>query len=259
MIKHLSYSSLRTYLQCPRQFEYRYLKKLPAVLNGRLIAGRVYHHGVAHALKSKMYGKLAKVEEVTDIMSDTWDAQLSEQVVYDELGEPKVEAKLVEWGDDEPGKLKDTIISLAKLYIVQEVPKLEPVAVEKRLDGIIGGIPFMGYPDCVLAHKGVIDHKFSSKRMSQENADKDIQMSSYATLLGGPIWCRFDQALDQKKLDINVVLTERSQSDINWFARLVEQAWQGIISGIFPPNPLNWTCGEGQCSYFTECRVLMED
>jgi hypothetical protein len=136
------------------------------------------------------------------------------------------------------------------------VPKLQPVAVEERLEGSIDGIPFVGYPDLILPGPGVVDHKLATRRASQEMANKDMQFSAYAVLLEKPIWAAWHQALDQKKLDINVVTTERRQGDIDWFERLVVEVWRGIQAGVFPPNPLCWRCGP-RCPYELECRILM--
>lgn len=255
----LSYSAIRSWLECARSFEYRYIKKTPAILKGRLVGGRVYHKGIAYALKRKMAGALATAEEVKDIISDRWDAELSERVVYDELDEPKVEARQVEWGEDKPSELKDTVMKLAGIYLAKILPKLEPIAVEQRLEGEIDGIPFVGYPDALITPgNGIIDHKFAKRRMSQSDADKDIQLSSYAALLQKPIYGAFHQALDQKTLDINIVLTERGQSDIDWFTKLAVTVWQCIQSGLFPPNPLGWKCSEATCDYYVECKILME-
>jgi len=256
-IKRLSYSMLRAWLDCPRYFEFRYVRKLPAVLDGRLLAGRVYHHGVAYALRRKKQGELVTPDEVKDIMSDRWQYELGERVYYEHLEEPEVEARQINWGSDDPGKLKDTVLKLATLYLRIMVPKLQPVAVEERLEGVIGGVPFVGYPDLVLQGPGVVDHKLATRRTNQEAADKDLQFSAYAALIGRPIWAAFHQALDQKKPDINVVLTERRQGDIDWFAHLVVGVWKGIIAGVFPPNPMCWRCGS-KCPYEIECRVLME-
>jgi len=256
-INRLSYSMIRAYLDCPRAFYYRYVKRLPAMLDGRLVAGRVYHHGISYALKRRMAGEFVILDEVKDIMSDRWEAEVAEQVVYDELDEPKVEAKEINWEDDSPGRLKDVIIKLAGIYFQKVLPTLEPVAVEERLEGEVNGVRLVGYPDCVLNHNGVIDHKFAQKRMTQENADKDPQLSIYAILLQKPIWGGFHQALDQKEPNINIVLTERNQNDMEWTGKLVEQVWEAIQSGIFPPNPLTWKCGD-KCPYQIECRILRE-
>jgi len=193
-------------------------------------------------------------------MSDRWEYELGEQVYYEHREEPEVEAKQINWGDDDPGRLKDVVLKLGALYIKKMLPKLQPVAVEERIEGVLGGVPFVGYPDLIVEPgPGVIDHKLATRRMNPEVAHRDMQFSAYAALLGKPIWAAFHQALDQKKLDINVVLTERRQGDIDWFERLVAEVWRGIQAGIFPPNPLCWRCSEGKCSYWLECKILMEE
>lgn len=252
-IKYLSYSKIRCYLECPRRFEYRYIRQIPAIANGRMIAGRAYHHGVEYALKRKMEGWLTAEEEVKDIISDRWEAETG-----DPLADEGVEVREIDWGEDKPDVLKNTVINLGAVYVKKKLPDMEPVAVEKRLTNRIAGIPFLGYADVILPGPGVIDHKLTQKKTNQKIADKDLQFSAYAALLGEPIWAAFHQALDQKKLDIHVVSTTRNQGDIDWFTHLVSKVYPGMVSGIYPPNPLTWQCGE-KCSYYLECRVLMED
>lgn len=256
-IKYLSYSKIRCYLECPRLFEYRYIKQEPAVLNGRMLAGRVYHHGVEYALKRKMEGCLTPAEEVRDIISDRWEAETGKGVFTDREAETAIERREIDWGEDKPQQLKDTVLGLGALYVTKMLLTMEPVAVEKKLTATIAGIPFIGYADVILPGPGVVDHKLAQKKTNQEAADKDLQFSAYASLLGRPIWAAFHQALDQKKPDIHVVSTTRNSGDIEWFSHLVERVYPGMISGIYPPNPLTWQCGPG-CAYYTGCRVLME-
>jgi len=248
---------VRAWLDCPRYFSYRYIRRLPAMLDGRLLAGRVYHHGVAYALKRRKAGEIVLPAEVKDIMSDRWQAELTEKVYYENLEEPRVEAKQVNWGKYDPSKLKDTVLKLGALYLREMLPTLQPLAVEERLEGSLDGVPFVGYPDLVLPGPGVVDHKLATRKASQEMIDKDMQFSSYAALLGQPVWAAWHQALDQKKQKINVLVTERGRGEIEWFACLVGEVYRGIMAGIFPPNPLCWRCGP-KCPYELECRVLME-
>jgi len=253
---------VRAYLDCGRYFAYRYIRKLPAVLDGRMLAGRVYDHGVSYALKRKISADFTTVGEVKDIMSDRWEYELKEQIDYDD-DSIKLVAKQINWGDDDPGHLKDIVLKLGALYVETILPKLQPLAVQERLEGVIGGVPFVGYPDVIVGNSlddlgvGIIDHKFTTRRATQEAANKDMQFSSYASLLKRPVWAAWHQALDQKKPSINVVVTERKQGDMDWFGCLVAEVWRGIQAGVFPPNPLTWRCGE-KCPYQMECRILCE-
>jgi hypothetical protein len=267
-IKRLSYTMVRAYIDCGKFFHYRYIRKLPAVLDGRLIAGRVYHHGVAYALKRRKVDEFASVDEVNDVMSDRWESETREKVYYEYVDDPQIEARQINWGEDKPGKLKDTVLKLGALYIRTMVPKLKPITVEERIEGIVGGVPFVGYPDLTVGQSldtagvGVIDHKliFKRGRNTQELINKDLQFSAYAALVGHPLWAAWHQApaWQSKKPGIKVITTERNRGDIDFFAGIVCQVWKGINSGVFIANPLSWRCGE-RCSYYLECRVLMEE
>ena len=48
--EHLSYSSISTYLMCPKSWEYRYLIKPDAPTSANLIFGSAFHNAIEHAL-----------------------------------------------------------------------------------------------------------------------------------------------------------------------------------------------------------------
>jgi hypothetical protein len=257
-ITSLSYSKIASLLRCARAFEYNYILKTPVALKGRLLAGRCYHHTLAAAaLKKQLFNELITPEEVGNEFSDRWTMETDVKLVYDELGEEKIEATIIDYGDDDPGKLKDSGIELAKLYIATVLPGLEIEYIEKRLETDIEGIPFVGYIDLLVNSKGaevVIDHKLAKRKMPQEDADKDIQLSAYAMLMGKPITGQFHQALDTKDKEIHIVETRRGEEDIKWFKELARGCWQVIQNGVFPPNPLSWTCSADGCAYWLDCR-----
>jgi len=251
----LSHSQVRTFLECPRIWEWRYLLKKPEIRTSRLLAGSVYHAGIEYALKKKMNNELIFDDEIKTIINNKWDAETSSGVYADDEGDA-VETRSIEWGEDDPEILRNIVSDLACFYNKTIVPTLEPVAVEKKLEGIVGGVPFLGYADVILKGPGVIDHKLAKRRMDQGTANKDLQISAYACLLKSPIWGAFHQALDQKKQDINIVTTIRTKGDMDWYEMLVEKVAQAMQTGIYPPNPLTWKCGP-TCSYELECRILM--
>lgn len=253
-ITSLSYSKISSLLRCPRAFEYNYVLKTPAPLRGRMIAGRCYHHALAAAaLKWQLFKELVTPEEVADQLSDRWVMEMDIKATYKEAEDEKVAATIIDFGEDDPGKLKDAAITLAQLYVATVLPNLDIVYIEKRLVTDIDGVPFVGYLDLELAGDIVADHKLRQKRMSVEEAERDIQASSYALLKGGPISFQFHQALDTEKPAIEVIETARGESDITWFRQLAADAWRQMQSGIFPPNPLSWTCGPN-CEYYLNCR-----
>jgi hypothetical protein len=255
MIEHLSYSSLSVFLRCPKSFYFRYLEKKPEALKGRVLCGRTYHHTLAVAeLRRQLFNEQITPNEVGDIFSSHWEKECQNKLVYDELGDEKVEATVLDFEDDDPGELKDSGIKLAQLYIEKVLPTLDIVAIEKRMTANVDGVPFVGYADLILKSDIVIDHKFAQRKMPQGDADKDIQISSYALLLNKPITGQFHQALDTKEKSINIVETKRDRSDIDWLKQIIVGVWEQINSGLFYCNPLGWWCGENSCSWWLECK-----
>lgn len=255
-ITSLSYSKIASLLRCPKSFYFSYVLKIPTALPIRMIAGRVYHHCLAMAESKKLlFNEIISAEETADTFMGQWNRELAGKLVYDEEGDEKVEATIIDFGDDDPGQLKDSGIQLAQLYVKEILPKLEIIGIEKRLTCEVNGIPFIGYTDLLLAPGNVVcDHKLARRKLPQADVDKDLQISAYATLLGGPIIGQFHQALDTKEKSIHIVETRRGQEDIDWFRQLAVEVWQQIQSGIFPPNPLSWTCSESGCGYWMSCK-----
>lgn len=258
MIKpmRLSYSQINTWDLCPRSYEYRYIKKIPIIKGGRMIAGSVYHRAVCYALGSKANGFDVSEEEIYDVITNAWDAEVGSSIVKE--GEDAVlEAKKIDWGDDVPDKLKDRVIALTMLYLKDKLPLLQPLRVEKKHSiEISPELSLMGYIDVEFSDGNIADHKFSKKRMNQNEVDNSMQASAYATILDRPLTCAFHQALDQKKLDIDIITTNRTIEDIEWYIKKVIQTSELIKTGIFPPNTTSWKCSPDYCDYYADCRIF---
>ena len=117
MINNLSYSKLDSLLRCAKSFQYRYIEQIPTPLNGRVLAGRCYHHVLALAAsRRQLFDEIISAEEIADTFSSHWDKELGLRRIYDELDEEPIPATIVEFGEDDPGELKDSGIKLAQLY-----------------------------------------------------------------------------------------------------------------------------------------------
>jgi hypothetical protein len=226
------------------------------VLRGKMLLGRVYDHVVSSAAaKKQLFNELTSIEEITDSFSSFWEHELSDKLIYDELGDEKVEATIMDFGDNEPAKLKDSGIKLAQKYITEKLPQLDITYIQKRFSTNIDGINYIGYPDLVLNQGTVVaDHKVRQKKMSDKEIDSDLQLTSYGLLLGGPIKGEFHQALDQKELKIEIAEKIVEQWEIDWLKNLIKDCYRLIQNGVFPPNPLHWSCSLDGCDYFLECK-----
>lgn len=253
-ITSLSYSKISSLLRCPKAFEYSYIKQTPVPLNGRMLAGRCYHHALAMAESRKqLFNELISEDEVAKTIVRHWNKELEDKLIYDELGEEKVQAAFVDFRDDDPDELRENTIKLAQLYVQTVLPNLEIVTIEKRMVTKIEGIPFVSYPDLILTNDVIVDHKLTKRKMSEEDLEKDMQATSYALQYGGPVTFQFHQALTTKEKRIEIAETKREQGDIDWFKQIVVDAWKLIQSGIFICNPTGWWCSS-DCSFYLDCR-----
>ena len=160
----------------------------------------------------------------------------------------------VNWEDKDPGELKDETINALKVYHSKIAPMIRPLAVEQRRDVNIGDIHFMGFIDLELLGE-TADHKLKSRSMSQDDANKELQPYSYA-LLNGKREFTFHVAVKKKVPEIQLVHVSKTINDIEWFKNLIINIDKQINSGIFPPNPCGWWCGEKWCGYFSLCHSI---
>lgn len=238
------------FLRCPAQYEFRYMKgiKIPPV--GAIIQGKAYHEAIGiDLLYKKTQGNLLAESQVADAFSTSFDIQLRLKVSNDE--EDKWEFDDIDWRDDDPGKVKDQGIILARLYHNKIAQSIEPLEVEERKQTDIAGIPFVFIAD-VVEEKRIIDHKVKGRRFSEDELKKDLQATAYSLIYNRPL--EFHQALKLKQPVIDIAQTSRTDSDYQFFKDLVLRVKQAIDTGIFYPNPTGWACSEQWCGYYKLCR-----
>lgn len=245
-IKSLSYSSVSMYLQCQRLFEYRYIKKLPVPLIGAaLIQGSAYHAALAATMAEKLYNGLhLSLDETLDVYGASFDQQVAK---YGSDGTN------IDWEDKPLSDWKNRLVPLIRLYHEHYIPDLEPKSIEVYKKVMVNGIPVSGRIDLILQNGTVIDHKTSSKTMSQFDAEKNLQVTFYAILEGRAIDFAFHMAVMTKEPKIVCVNTKRNIRDIMWTKNLIMKVWEGINSGIFPPNPTTYRCSRKFCSFTDIC------
>lgn len=137
-------SSLNTYTQCPRRYEYSYIKeKIPSAPQAALLVGTAVHIGIeAFWNKKDIVGSLADVWEFFK-ESDFWDSDAGQ------LEKMKVRAYITGYYANRKDQLSQH----------------EVVAVEHEWTKTIDGMKFAGKIDLVLRDKRgrliLVDHKTS--------------------------------------------------------------------------------------------------
>jgi len=191
----LSYSSYRTYLECPLRWKFLYIDRLPETPRGYFTFGRVVHSVLEELLRPLVTPPTRRLGE-TELQRtlDEWhptpgvradgdlpslDALLA---AYDRAwtGEgytsPEDEARYRALGRD----------LLSRYHAQLQAERPHPVAVEEHLEARWDGIPVHGYIDRIdRTSKGgleVVDYK-TSRELSSDDARDSDQLSLYQVLV----------------------------------------------------------------------------
>jgi DNA helicase-2/ATP-dependent DNA helicase PcrA len=68
----LSYSAIAAYLECPRQYWYRYEQRLPALQSAEAVHGVILHEALRRAGELRREGKRVGAEAVRSILDEAW-------------------------------------------------------------------------------------------------------------------------------------------------------------------------------------------
>lgn len=114
---YLSVSQIGTVLKCPHSWELRYVEGCVPSTSARMFQGIQVHASVEKVLTAKLEsGRLPSIELAVDTFSDAFEKQ-----------KPLIE----DWEGEDPGSVKDTGITCAKIYYQEAAPIATPVMVEK--------------------------------------------------------------------------------------------------------------------------------
>src|SRR5690606_28649691 len=224
---YLSVSQIRTYLKCPRQYEYRYIHGLRSPVTSSLLIGRSFHKAIETANRVKLEdGEIMAVEDVKDTFSDAWESEKAQ----------------VEWEDGEDqGRLKDSGLEMTSHYYEQIGQKLRPMMIEQGTTVDIEGVPVKVVIDLVERDGKIRDFKTAKRTPAKDEADRSIQLSTYAMAYREMTGERESGA----QLDYTVNLksgpkithleTQIDDSRIERTKTLIKGVAQAISSGMFYP------------------------
>ena len=246
MLKHLSYSSVNTYLMCPRSWKYRYIDKVPAPTSPALIFGSAFHKTIEAFLTRDTS------EPLEAIWCEQWAAKVDEE-------------SNIAWSSDTTGNLNAMGIKMfSDIDIIATIEALRPADpenierfVELRVPGV--PIPIVGYIDFITGAGIPCDFKTSSKKWYGDKAASEMQPLFYLAALN-----QADHDCDMrfrhyvftktKAPALQVFDTQRTLGEILWLFGLIREVWKAIEAEVFPPNPDTWKCSEKLCEYWPMCR-----
>lgn len=247
-IDHLSASSIKTYLQCPASWSASYLDELPRRWGSALVKGRA----VDAAATANWRQKPTTGEDIAIEMAQ----EVAEHEFFKSIDEAGGKSE-VDWDDSNLGAELDSSMKLTRRHMTDHAPLYTPKAVQQRIElPIINSERvFVGFIDA-LTDDEVIDVKTGGRRMSQADADRDIQASAYALATGLRkfTFARVIHPSAKAQTSSELVHTERTVRGTLGFQSLVMDVSDAIDAGIYVRQPGYWcswcpaanTCPVGQ-------------
>ena len=249
MIEHLSYSSISTYLLCPRSWRYRYIDKVETPSSPALVFGSAFHDALEAYIKD---GKTPLAQHWTQ----AWSAQTeSRDVSWDKDPDTYEDLGAAMFSKEETVQVVDAIKPLR----INDYPMIEE-RVELRVPGV--PVPVIGFIDAIEEDGIPADFKTSARSWSQKKAEDELQPTFYLAALNqlgfemNPdlMFRYYVFVKNAKKPQVQIWETQRTAADLFWLFGLIQEAWRAIKAEVFPPNPTTWKCSPKWCEYWADCR-----
>lgn len=132
-IDHLSFSSIKTFLDCALKWKYTYIDKYPVEPTPPILIGKIIHEAVAEHFKNQIPIKSALENVFTRNFITNRDVIVTSELIVN----------------------NENFLSY--------ISKINPVFVEKEFQFYINGIKIIGFIDCILDDGTVIDFKITNK------------------------------------------------------------------------------------------------
>ena len=258
-IEHLSYSSISSYLMCPRSWRYHYLEQVQTPTSPALVFRSAFHETVEEHV---MTAFASERRPIVTRWQRHWSAQLGRNA---ENG--------IDWGRDS----EESMAALGEKMLsspdtIELVDALQPlvvedqVQIERRVELTVPGvpIPIIGYIDLIERDHIPADFKTSGRSWSQRQADEEMQPCFYLAALNQ---AGFDLGWNSKAFlfrhyvfvktktpKVQIWESARTPRDLFWLFGLISDVWRGIEREVFPPNPGTWKCSPKYCEYWGICR-----
>jgi len=239
-IEKLSPSQVRCFMDCQVRWWFKYRLRYPDSPTAKMVLGRAVHA----ALGANFAQKLETHEDlntfgVVALFREAWASE-SAQVDFCD--------------DEDPLELAVVGESLVVRYMDEVAPRIEPAAVETRVEGDIAGVRVQGWIDLLDVHGRIIDIKTSARRPSAIEPDYRFQIATYTQLTPGASGeARLDTLVKTKTPGLFTQSFMINAQDLLAIERLYPLALQAMRSDIFMPNRLSITCSRRNCSYWRRC------
>ena len=249
---HLSVSQIERWIRCPRQWYFRYIRGIRGLPGAPLLIGSCFHKAAeVNYLQKIDTGKDLSADDMCDAYLLEWDKKMEEDHA------PMSDASIED--------AKETGMRVVRCHRAKIAPNVRPKLVEQKFVLDLGDtFPFtlLGYIDLVEEDDTIVDNKAYKNKPYQSDVDSSVQFSAYS-LAYRAIYqrvepcCRMDAVTKQKTSQAVQLVTSRTNHDLRWFVRLLEDIANAIVNEMYYPCPGGWHCSERYCDYWSLCREMI--
>jgi len=247
--RRLSFTQLNMFLRCPRQYHYRYVLGIRTPASGAMVQSRVWHETVERNYRQKIASHAdLPLEDLQAFYAERFDEALRvEKVAFE--------------SDESAGALKDEGLAIVAAHHREIAPAVQPLLVEKSFRISLGAdFPYelVGVWDLIEEGGIVCDNKAYAKTPSQQDLDRDLQMTIYSLAYRATFGeleqgLRVDAVLKHKTPKAVQLTTRRTNRDCQWLLGLIEEVAQAMEQQVFFPNPNGWHCAPRFCGFWNRC------
>lgn len=259
MLESITQSMLNSFLRCPTQWEFRYVKGiiLPPGIAAR--TGSSVHEAARINHKQKITTRTdLPVSDLQDASRDYFIKLVKDGGVFIPKEDVSSKTRLLNDG-------LNSSISLTKLYSESLAPKVQPIMAEDRLEVDVGLTwPLSGGIDAYTEDKWLVDMKTSGKSKTQNDADTSLQLSFYAGLLAHttgewPSKVSLEVLIKTKEPKHQSLESHRGQANWENLLMRLQLMEKQILAGLFPPcSPDSWSCNEKWCGFYNSCKYSIK-
>lgn len=253
---HFSVTQMKTWLMCPRKYEYRYiLGAEPEFVPMPLAFGSAFHLALAHHYQWLRREVPPSVDEVKQRFVDALLLSRNGPVPLqrDDDGDGFELARekglvMIDVALAHPSARPAKVVGVEVPFSVDLYDLVSGEVADEKLSGVI---------DLVLeedGHRVLVEHKTSARKYTTEQLVFDTQLSGYAFaadhLDWGPVGLRFSVTTKTKNPVQQVEDVRRDEGDISDFLRTALGVLTAIDAGVsFPIR--GWACRS--CPFRRRC------
>jgi CRISPR/Cas system-associated exonuclease Cas4 (RecB family) len=250
---HVSVSQLKTWMLCPRRYEWRYVRGFEEEFTPLpLVFGSAFHAALAAFYTAARAGRAAPVDELIEVFEADWARRV-------ESGPP------LEGGGADDSVIDQAALMLTAFHGCEEATQLDVLEVEKPVTAVLhdpdtGEVleeELVGAVDLVAAAEGrtiVVEHKTSARRYSADQLRFDLQPTAYALALEqeghADVGLRYQVVTKTKSPAVQVEDVERDSGARDDFLRTAVGVLRSIDAGVSYPIR-GWQCRS--CAFKARC------